>query len=72
MEIRGLGILDIRALFGIGSVKLYQNINLVIRLEEWQADKNYDHLGIEEETVAILAVAVPYLTIPVRPGRKLV
>ena len=71
MEIRGLGILDIRALFGIGSVKIHQNINLIIRLEEWQADKNYDRLGIEEETMAILEVVVPYLTIPVRPGRNL-
>jgi HPr kinase/phosphorylase len=71
MEVRGLGILNVKALFGIGSVRPSQRINLVIHLEEWQHGKFYDRLGIEEEQYEILGVGLPCKTIPVRPGRNL-
>jgi len=71
MEVRGLGILNIKALFGIGAVRPRQKIQLVIRLEEWEQGKYYDRLGIDEEQHEILGVGLPCQTIPVRPGRNL-
>ncbi|WP_378955822.1 HPr(Ser) kinase/phosphatase [Pelosinus sp. sgz500959] len=71
MEVRGLGILNIKALFGIGAIRPRQKIQLVIRLEEWKQDRYYDRLGIDEEQHEILGVGLPCKTIPVRPGRNL-
>ncbi len=71
MEVRGLGILNIKALFGIGAIRPRQKIQLVIRLEEWRPDQYYDRLGIDEEQHDILGVGLPCKTIPVRPGRNL-
>jgi HPr kinase/phosphorylase len=71
IEIRGVGILDVKNLYGVGSVKLQENINLVIHLELWDKNKNYDRLGLVEEYTDILGIKVPLLTIPVRPGRNL-
>ena len=71
MEIRGLGILNIKALFGIGAIRPRQKIQLVIRLEEWEHGKYYDRLGVDEERYEILGVGVTCQTIPVRPGRNL-
>ena len=71
MEVRGLGILNIKALFGIGAVRPRQKIQLVLRLEEWQHGSNYDRLGTDEEKYEILGVGLPCKTIPVRPGRNL-
>lgn len=71
MEVRGLGILNIKALFGIGAIRPCQKIQLVIRLEEWQQGKYYDRLGIDEEQHEILGVGLTCKTIPVRPGRNL-
>ncbi len=71
IEIRGLGILDVKTLFGTGAIRLFGEVNLVIQLEEWQQGKYYDRLGIDEEQTVILEVSLPYLTIPVRPGRNL-
>lgn len=71
MEVRGLGILNIKALFGIGAVRHRQKIQLVIRLEEWEHGRHYDRLGIDEEHYEILGVGLPCKTIPVRPGRNL-
>lgn len=71
MEIRGIGILDVKNLYGVGSVKMTENINLVIQLELWDEKKNYDRLGLVEEYTDILGIKVPALNIPVRPGRNL-
>jgi HPr kinase/phosphorylase len=71
IEIRGLGILDVKMLFGTGAIRQSGSIDLVIQLEEWQQGKYYDRLGIDEEKTIILDVPLPYLTIPVRPGRNL-
>jgi len=67
IEIRGIGILDVKNLYGVGSVKLMENINLVIHLELWDKNKNYDRLGLVDEYTDILGIKVPLLTIPLRP-----
>lgn len=71
VELRGIGIVDIRRLFGIGSVKNTERVDLVIQLENWVEGKMYDRLGMEEETINILGIDVPSVTVPVRPGRNL-
>lgn len=71
MEIRGIGIIDIKAMYGVGAVMQRKSIDLVIHLEKWDDTKEYDRLGLEEETVSILGVKVPHLLTPVRPGRNL-
>ncbi|HHU13346.1 MAG TPA: HPr(Ser) kinase/phosphatase [Clostridiaceae bacterium] len=71
IEIRGLGILDVKELYGVSSVKMQENIHFVINLELWDEKKVYDRLGLKEEVTTILGINVPSITIPVRPGRNL-
>ncbi len=71
VELRGIGIVDIKRLFGMGSVMDSDKINLVINLEQWVPGKMYDRLGLDDETLNILGVELPTITIPVRPGRNL-
>lgn len=71
MEIRGIGIIDVRAMFGIGAVAVRKTIDMVIHLEPWVEGKNYDRLGLQEDYVTILGVQVPQQVTPVRPGRNL-
>lgn len=71
IEMRGLGIIDVRQIFGLGAVKPYQNIHLVVNLELWKENSTYDRLGISENTVEILGVRIATVTIPVSPGRNL-
>lgn len=71
MELRGIGLIDIRHLYGVGAVKPSVRIDMVVNLELWDEEKSYDRLGIETEYIEILGVKVPYMTIPVRPGRNL-
>ena len=71
VELRGIGIVDIRRLFGVGAVKDTERIDMVIQLENWVEGKMYDRLGMEEETINILGINVPSITVPVRPGRNL-
>ncbi len=71
IEIRGIGILDVKELYGVSSVKMQENIDFVINLELWDERKSYDRLGLNEETTEILGIQVPSITIPVRPGRNL-
>lgn len=70
MEIRGLGIINIKNLFGIGAIELSREVELVTKLEEWSLSKEYDRLGLEEPTISILGVKIPQVIIPVRPGRN--
>lgn len=70
MEIRGIGILDIERLYGIGSVKEYEYIDMMVELELWDETKVYDRIGLDEETIEILGVDLPKVTIPIRPGRN--
>ena len=71
IEIRGIGIVDVKKIFGMGAVKDTEKINMVIHLEAWQNGKQYDRFGLEDEYTNILGIDVPSLTIPVRPGRNL-
>lgn len=71
MEIRGIGILDIKSLYGVGAVKSTKFVDVVINLENWQDGKYYDRLGIDEEYRDILGVKVEQITVPVKPGRNL-
>ena len=71
IELRGIGIVDVKALFGASSVRETQNIDLVIKLEEWDKDKEYDRLGLEEEYTEYLGNKVVCHSIPIRPGRNL-
>ena len=71
VELRGIGIVDVRRLFGIGSVKTTERIDLVIHMENWVEGKMYDRMGMDEEKTNILGIDIPSITIPVRPGRNL-
>ncbi|MDQ0352547.1 HPr kinase/phosphorylase [Alkalibacillus filiformis] len=71
LEIRGLGIINVMTLFGAGAVRNFKRISLVAHLESWKDEKQYDRLGLDEETMKIIDVHLPKATIPVRPGRNL-
>ena len=71
MEVRGIGVIDVRHLFGIGAVKPDKNIDLVVQFELWDEKKVYDRLGIDAQEMDILGIKVPLNVIPVRPGRNL-
>jgi HPr kinase/phosphorylase len=71
MEIRGLGIINIRDIFGIRSVKNRERVELVVILEEWDSNKQYDRLGLEEQVYPILDIMIPNIVVPVRPGRNI-
>jgi HPr kinase/phosphorylase len=71
IEVRGIGIIDVKTLFGVESVKNTQAIDLVIKLEEWSKDKNYDRFGLDEQYIEFLGNQVVCHSIPIRPGRNL-
>ncbi|MBQ6903539.1 MAG: HPr(Ser) kinase/phosphatase, partial [Lachnospiraceae bacterium] len=71
IELRGIGIIDVKTLFGVSAVRDSTNIDLVIRLEDWDKDKDYDRFGMEEKYVEYLGVRLVCHDIPVRPGRNL-
>jgi len=71
IELRGIGVVDVRRLFGMGSVKLTERIDMAVKLEPWDSQKMYDRFGLTEEYENILGIDVPSLTIPVKPGRNL-
>ncbi|WP_010500388.1 HPr(Ser) kinase/phosphatase [Paenibacillus elgii] len=71
LEIRGIGIINVMTLFGAGAVRTEKKISVVVKLETWQQDKQYDRLGLDEETTQIIDTNIPLVTVPVRPGRNL-
>jgi len=71
MEIRGIGIIDVRYMYGVGAVIPEKSIDLVMEMEMWEDGKTYDRLGLDEEYVEILGVRIPRIIMPVRPGRNL-
>lgn len=71
LELRGIGIINARRLFGIGAVKMTEKLDLVVELEQWNPEKIYDRMGVDTEFVSLLGVKIPSLTIPVKPGRNL-
>ncbi len=71
VELRGIGIVDVRRIFGMGAVKLTEKIDMIINLEPWVQGKMYDRFGLECEYTEILGIKIPTTTIPVKPGRNL-
>jgi HPr kinase/phosphorylase len=71
MEVRGLGIINIKDLFGVAAVRERKDINLVIQLDPWQNDKHYDRLGLDTKTYKVLGMTLPFIEMPVGPGRNL-
>ena len=71
IELRGIGIVDVKALFGVESVKNTQSIDLVIRLEEWDRNKEYDRMGLQDQYTEFLGNKVVCHDLPIRPGRNL-
>lgn len=71
MEIRGLGIINIKHLFGVAAIRERKKIDLAVELVEWEEGREYDRLGLEEQTYSLLGVEIPLLKIPVRPGRNM-
>ena len=71
IELRGIGIIDVKTLYGVESVKDTQSIDMVIKLEDWNKDKEYDRLGLEDQYTEFLGNKVVCHTIPIRPGRNL-
>ena len=71
IELRGVGVVNVAQLFGMGAVKTENEINLVVNIKQWDASEVYDRLGLEEQYMEILGVNVPLVTIPIKPGRNL-
>jgi HPr kinase/phosphorylase len=70
VEIRGLGLVNVTELFGVSATRSSKRIELVVRLERWEAGREYDRLGLDLETIAILGIQVPLVTMPIAPGRN--
>lgn len=71
VELRGIGIIDVRRIYGMGAIKDTEKIDLIIHLEPWVEGKMYDRFGLEDQTYNILGIEIPSITVPVRPGRNL-
>lgn len=71
LELRGIGIINARRIFGMGSIKVTEKIDLIIQLEQWDQSKVYDRMGMDSEYTEILGIQIPSTTIPVKPGRNL-
>ena len=71
IELRGIGIVDVRRLFGMGSVKQTEKVDMIINLEPWVQGKMYDRMGLDTEFTDIMGIKIPTTTIPVKPGRNL-
>ena len=71
MELRGIGVINVRHIYGVGAVKLDTNIDLVVHMENWEPGKMYDRLGVVNETTEFMGVCIPKVTIPISPGRNL-
>jgi HPr kinase/phosphorylase len=71
MELRGLGVLNIKDLYGVSSIRLSKRVELVVNLERWEAGKEYDRLGLRDERFLVLGVEVPLIRMPVAPGRNI-
>ena len=71
IELRGIGVVDVMRLFGMGAIKTYQELDLIINIETWQDGMSYDRLGLETQYTTLMGVKIPTVTIPVKPGRNL-
>jgi HPr kinase/phosphorylase len=71
MEVRGLGIINVASIFGVGSIRIEKRLDLVVTLRDWQELEEVDRIGLEQEFYQILGIRIPHITIPVRTGRDL-
>jgi HPr kinase/phosphorylase len=71
MEVRGIGIINVAAMFGVKSIRTEKNLNLIVTLKPWDEVQEVDRVGMEQEFVKVLGVDIPHVIIPVRPGRDL-
>lgn len=71
MELRGIGVVNVRHLYGVGAVKPESSIDLVVEMEQWDSNKVYDRLGLTDESISFMGVSLPKVTIPITPGRNL-
>jgi HPr kinase/phosphorylase len=71
MEVRGIGIVNVGAMFGVKSIRRDKQVDLVVTLRDWEEVADVDRLGMEEEHIKVLGIEIPHITIPVRPGRDL-
>ena len=71
MEIRGIGVIDVKAMYGIGAVTVSKSIDLIIELETWDENKAYDRIGLQDDEIEIMGVHVPHQLMPIKPGRNL-
>jgi HPr kinase/phosphorylase len=71
MEVRGIGIINVAAMFGVKSIRTEKSLNLIVTLKPWEEVDDVDRLGMEQEFVKVLGVDIPHIVIPVRPGRDL-
>ena len=71
MEIRGLGIVDVRSIFGIRSIRLQKRVEVEVQLEEWDGNQEYERVGLEEITTKILEVEIPGIKLPIFPGKNI-
>ncbi len=71
MEVRGIGIINVASIFGIGSIRIEKRLDLVVTLQDWQEIEEIDRIGLDQESYEILKLQVPHITIPVRPGRDI-
>ena len=71
IEVRGIGIINVASVFGIGSIRIEKRLDLVVTLKDWQEVESVDRIGLDREFYEILGLQVPHLTIPVRPGRDM-
>ena len=71
MEVRGIGIINVASIFGIGSIRIEKRIDLVVTLQDWQELEEIDRIGLDQGYYEILKLQVPHITIPVRPGRDI-
>jgi HPr kinase/phosphorylase len=69
MEVRGIGIINVASIFGIGSIRTEKRLDLVVTLKDWQESGEVDRIGLDQEFYEVLKLQVPHITIPVRPGR---
>jgi HPr kinase/phosphorylase len=71
MELRGIGVINARRIFGMSAVKMSETVDMIVQFEHWDERKHYDRMGMTEEYMQVLGVRVPTITVPVRPGRNL-
>ena len=71
MEVRGLGIINIKDLFGVAAVRYLKDVDMVVKLDHWQEGKEYERLGLDQRSYELLGISIPFLEMPVAPGRHL-